>query len=125
MTSFLGIDYGTKKIGLSLATTNLAEPLTTIPNNDSFLSSLNTICQSHHISSIIIGLPQGSLVSKIKAFAKNIHSHLKIPVILHDETLSSHEANNKLMHTKRQKRSLPQDAYQATIILQDYLDTHP
>lgn len=121
----LGIDYGRSYIGLALAETSLAEPLVIFDNNQDFLPHLTSICQQHRVEAIIIGLSEGALAAETKTFAHQVKAATNLPVIFHDETLTSHEARAKLLHAKRSLRDNPQDAYQASVMLQDYLDTHP
>lgn len=123
MVSLLGIDYGTKNIGLSLTSTPIAEPFTILPNNSKLLAKLQSICQKHQISRIILGISEGVMAQKSQAFGEQLKKSLKIPIEFHDETLSSHQAKQFLQHAKKILRNKPQDAYQATVMLQDYLDT--
>jgi len=64
------------------------------------------------------------MAQKSREFGQRLQQTLGLPVKFHDETLSSHEAKQKLRHAKKSLRDQPQDAYQATVMLQDYLDTH-
>lgn len=122
--NFLGIDFGLKHIGISLATTILAEPLTILDNDKSSAQKINLLCQQHQIGIVIIGVSEGKMAQKSREFGQRLQQTLGLPVKFHDETLSSHEAKQKLRHAKKSLRDQPQDAYQATVMLQDYLDTH-
>jgi len=121
MKSFLCIDYGQKNVGVAIATTQIADPLKVLPNNPKIYSQIEQLSLEHKIDLIVIGLPQGKLVSQIKAFTAKLND-IGLQTTFHDETLSSSEADAKLAHKTRRHRSQPQDAYQAAVILQDYLD---
>ncbi len=125
MQHFLGIDYGDKNIGVSMATTPLAEPLTVLKNHPPVTQELRLLCQQHRIDTIIVGISEGQMAAKSREFGEHLQPATGLPVKFHDETLTSHEANQKLQHAKKSLRQKPQDAYQATLMLQDYLDTHP
>ena len=124
MANFLGIDYGRKYLGLALATTPLAEPVAFWENNETVLPRLKKISQKHQVDTIVIGISEGAMAEETKTFAQKVKQVCQQPVIFHDETLTSHEASLKLRHAKRSKRGRPQDAFQAALMLQDYLDTH-
>jgi putative Holliday junction resolvase len=123
--NYLGIDYGTKRLGLALATTPLAEPLATISNNSRAIIKIRRLCQRHCINQIIIGVPEGQLNTPTRQFAQKLKQSFNLPIIFHHETLTSQQAKIKTLHKKRSQRTKPQDAYQASLILQDYLDAHP
>jgi len=119
--NLLCLDYGLKHIGIAIATTPIAEPLLTIDTNQA-LDRLPPLINSHHIDHIIIGLPQGRVEESVHQFVSNLKSQVAIPIILHDETLSSKEAHQQLAHANKKTRSGPDHHYAAAIILQDYLD---
>lgn len=123
----LGIDFGLKHIGLALAEDGFVSPYGELSRiNDLLLiKQIQDICEEHKINQIIIGLPQGPLESIIKNFSELIKSSLSIPVILHDETLSSQEAVNKMIEVNKPKLKRKQQEHiiAACLILEDYLDT--
>ena len=67
----LGIDYGLKKIGLALAEGNLAEPLSVIKTDLSTKKIVN-LCQENKVDKIVVGLPEGKIVSQVKKFAEKL-----------------------------------------------------
>lgn len=123
MANILGIDYGRKNIGLAYSIGSLAEPIAFIENDHNTIKHLKETCEHHKVKSIVIGISEGDMAEETRAFANKVKDELKFPVTLQDETLSSYETGLKLFHTKRKKRSQPQDAFQAATILQDYLDS--
>jgi putative pre-16S rRNA nuclease len=124
----LGIDFGLRHIGLSLAEGPLAAPLTQNSYTDSkkLFRFLISIVQGHQVNALVIGMPEGHLASKVKNFGNKLSSLTNLPVYYQDETLSTVEAQQKLIlaHKPQKKRRLDHQAA-ATIILQDYLDDQP
>lgn len=57
--SYLGIDWGEKKVGVAVADseTRVALPLATIPNNARLLESLARIFAEHAVRHVVIGIP--------------------------------------------------------------------
>lgn len=121
---YLAIDYGTVNIGVAVAEHMLATPLPPLINDQSLLTKLETIIATYHVTHILVGLPSGKLVSEIKAFANHLAQETNLPVTLHDETLSSQEAQKQLsaVGASRSKKQ-HEHSYSAAIILEDYLDS--
>lgn len=140
MSRILGIDYGQKRIGLSLGETGskMAWPYKVLENKgfNSFAKELKNICRKEKISKIVLGLPLGikgsigSQASYILNLGRNLNRNLKIPVEFQDERMSSKEAEKQIkqenmMLKKRKKiknRKERIDLISAQIILQDYLN---
>ncbi|EKD94203.1 MAG: hypothetical protein ACD_27C00007G0002 [uncultured bacterium] len=124
MTQYLGIDYGLAHLGLALAEHTLATPLPFLPNDSKLLSRLHSLCSQHQVTQIIVGLPTGPLESAVRQFALLLQNHLALPVTLHDETLSSYEAQQKLRHPGVSAHKRRHDhSYAAALILEDYLES--
>ncbi len=118
--NYLGLDYGQKNIGVALAIGPLAEPLITFSTAKS-ISLIKALVEKHHIDEIIIGQPDKLLESEFKGFVDQL-SILNRPLSIVDETLSSHDARQALLHTSRTRRKNSEHAVAATIILQSFLD---
>ncbi|MCQ3944923.1 MAG: Holliday junction resolvase RuvX, partial [bacterium] len=117
-------DYGIVHVGVALAEHMLATPLPTLVNDQSLLTKLKAIIATYQITHLVVGLPSGKLVPEIKAFAGNLNKATNLPVILHDETLSSQDATSKLVEagaSRSKKKS--EHSYSAALILEDYLDS--
>lgn len=121
--NFLGIDHGTVRVGLGVARggVRIAYPLTTLPNDDSLLSALQSVIDEERIHEVVLGLPRNMSAQDtdqtriVREFAKQLQA-LSVPVHLQDETTSTERAVAKGA-TKDNK-----DAWAAALILQDYLD---
>lgn len=131
----LGIDYGTKRLGLALSDEGeiLASPLpvrirTTPAEDMKFLASL---VQERKIGKIVLGLPlnmdgsQGEMARAVQGFAAELERGCTVPVILFDERLTTSEAERVLVQAdiSRKKRKNLRDGLAAVLILQGYLDS--
>jgi putative Holliday junction resolvase len=118
---YLGIDYGTKKAGLAVSDGKLADPLTVLrfENEEELIKKVNNIIQREKIEKVVVGVSENEMGKKSKEFAKKINS------VTFDETLTSKDAINYaiLAGVPKQKRRKNEDAYAATIMLQNYLDS--
>lgn len=112
---YLGLDYGKAKVGVALATGSLAEPLTTI-KTEKALQVIKQVIEKYAVNRVIIGNSSPGFLQSLK--------DLKVEVEQVDETLSSHDAREGLLHTTQKRRQELEHAAAATIILQNWLDYH-
>lgn len=123
MKKYLGIDYGLAHIGLATSEHTLATPLKSVPNDSAIFSLLSSRIKQEGITHIICGLPEGKLVPVISDFAKQLSDLTGLPVILHQETLSTQDAKSKLREAGASRAKRRDDhAYAACLILEDYLE---
>ena len=130
----IGLDLGSKRIGVSICDDKqlIATPLKTINRNSlkELIYELRLIINENYIKGIIIGNPlnmdgsSGSSAQSVKDTAENIEKHLKIPICLWDERLSTVGAFNlsselDINVSKREKKI---DENAAAFILQGALD---
>ncbi len=119
--NYLGVDWGSKRIGLALADseTRIALPFKTV----STLTEVISIAIAEGVDKIILGQPLGLLGGVSNAdfisFAKKLEEKAGRPVILADERLSS-AAADALSQGDRDRPA--RDEMAAAIILQGYLD---
>ncbi|MEK7163556.1 MAG: Holliday junction resolvase RuvX [Patescibacteria group bacterium] len=121
---YLGLDYGTAKIGVALATGPLAEPLATFDTKSS-IKKIKELIVKLQIEKIIIGKPDKSLSFEFEKFVNLLNPDLigsKLKIV--DETLSSHDARLALLHTTQTRRKEKEHSVAAAIILQSWLDYH-
>lgn len=123
MNKYLCIDYGLVHIGLSTSEHSLATPLPSLRNTPKLLSNLAKIIRSEGVTQIICGIPEGKLAPLITDFSQKLEKLVALPVVLHPETLSSQEAQQKLKEggSSRAKRK-DDHSYAACLILEDYLE---
>jgi len=122
----LGIDFGLNNFGLAISEGELVEPLgqLKVSNLQEAISKLIPICQKNQVKKIVIGLPDGKLVKKIKEFGSQLKQITNLPVVFQDETLTSQEAVRKMIEIDKplKKRQKDKHVFSACLILQDYLD---
>lgn len=124
MTNLLSIDYGRVHLGLALGEHMLATPLPPINNDDKVINQLKTITVQHDVNLIILGMPTGPLESEVEAFAAKLKVELQLPVVLHDETLTTQDAQKYLVASGANRRKRQNEhSYAAALILEDYLES--
>ncbi len=122
--NYLGLDYGTRHLGIALAAGPLAEPLTSVATSEAF-RILPRLIETHQIKSIIIGLAEGPIRPDLEKFIHRLKI-LGCPVITHEETLSTRDAVRSLLHTTKSRRKAREHSAAAALILQSWLDSgHP
>ena len=119
----LGLDYGTKRIGLAVSDTNQTQAFvydTLIADNKTF-EKIKEICTRELIDKIIVGLPLGlsgeytEKTEEVICFIAELETRTKLVVETEDERLSSVEAS-------KNQNGQGIDESAAQIILQRYLD---
>ena len=136
MTRILGIDFGTKRIGVAMSDELLltAQGLDTIQRRElkSDLALIKGIVDSNGVSEVIVGLPlnmNGTYSEKTKeaaSFAGELEKVMGgVPVKAWDERLTSMQADRAMLEgdMSRAKRRKLSDKLAAQIILQSYLDS--
>ncbi len=134
MSRFLGIDYGTVRIGLALSdpTGTLASPLTFLENQSSqqVTTALSELIQTHQIAGLVIGLPRnmdgtyGPSAQKVRDFIGQIQKSISLPITPIDERLTTAQASKQLSGIGLNQKQLRKkvDSSSACLILQQYLD---
>ena len=130
----LGLDYGSKRIGVAVCDElgMTAQGLATIiqKNRQQTLEEIAGFIRTYNAEKIVIGYPirldgsEGIQCEKINNFASILESTFSLPVIKWDETLSTKEAEEILTRANiaRNKRRNIVDKLAASLILQGYLD---
>jgi len=129
----LGIDYGTKRVGLAQGDEiGVATPLPALIDADEAQrwAKLGEVIRQRRITDLVLGYPynmDGSVGFKAKevdAFAARLKASFGLPVHLVDETLTSYAAESTI--AKKSRRDVRDsgliDSRAACLILQDYLD---
>ena len=130
----LGIDLGTKRIGIAISDYNqkIATPLRTLDKSKQgkLIEELESIITENDIKGIIIGNPinmngtYGKSSQSAKDIAINISNKIDIPVSLWDERLSTVGAFNlsSELDVNVSQRERDIDKFAAAFILQGALD---
>ncbi len=133
---YLGLDLGTKTLGLSLsdATGTIASTYKVIRFNendfDILLPQIKEIVLKEGVGELVLGLPKnmnntiGDRALVTIEFKEKLENYLNMKVNLMDERLSTVSAHNYMISAdmSRKKRKEKVDALAANIILQSYLD---
>lgn len=121
--TFLGIDYGTVRVGVAIAKAPIAEPLTILKSNQA-VGAIKRFCQEYDITDIVIGVSEGEMADISKQFANQVQKEVSLPIHFQNETLSSYEIHEQMLRSnvKKSKAKQPIDHFAAAAILQDFLD---
>ena len=124
----LGIDYGRKKIGLSIAEGKLASPLKVlrVKSQEEAILKIGREAEKEKIEKIVVGISEREMGEEIKEFTSKLKEKLDIPITTWDETLSTKDAIKLSIEAgiKQEKRRKMEDAYSATIMLQEYIESN-
>lgn len=135
MTTYAGIDYGTKRIGVAIGSgdTGIASPLDTIASTGDRhrdAKAVAALIESFEVDALVVGLPlnmddtEGPQAKTTRMFGEALAEASEKPVHYFDERLSSVEAEELIrpadLTRKRKKKRL--DRVAAQVILQAFLD---
>jgi putative Holliday junction resolvase len=129
----MGLDIGDKRIGVALS-----DPLGLVAQafevierkGERVFGRLKEIVAHFGVQEIVVGLPLredgsvGPQAEKVLNFAKELETHLGLPIKFWDERYSTQEAEKILLEAdqSRLKRKKVKDKLAAAIILQGYLE---
>jgi putative pre-16S rRNA nuclease len=147
VSTILGIDLGSRRIGVAIAETDgfAARPLVTLRRRSTIeadAAAIQDLIDVHAADALVIGLPleaagdEGPQATLTRTWATELAEHLADPIDIsfQDERLSSHLAEQRLGPMKRGRSGGPPSPSQratyrervdreaAAIILQDSLD---
>jgi putative Holliday junction resolvase len=130
----LGLDVGTKTIGLALSdlTRAVATPYETLKRTKftADAKAIQEVVERTQVSGLIIGLPinldgsEGPRAQSTRAFARNLAGHISLPMAFWDERLSTAAVERHLIEAdaSRKRRAKVIDRMAAAYILQGALD---
>ena len=130
---YIGLDLGTKTLGISLSNGVIATNFKTIRHNEDYdylVNEVKKIVEENRIDKIVLGFPKNmnnSIGERAKItleFKDKLEEAIGLEVIMEDERLTSCVANQVLIQadTSRKKRKERVDGVASVIILQSYLD---
>jgi len=119
----LGIDYGTKNIGLAISDSEQRQAFVynTLKVSGKLFNEIKDLCAREEIDKIVVGLPLGmkgdytEKTNETLYFIKELEAQTEKIVVAEDERLTSVEADKRTNWSGRDEES-------ARIILQQYLD---
>ena len=130
----LGLDVGTKTIGLALSDTRglIASPLETIRRRRfrDDAACLLALTETHAVGALVIGLPltlagkDGPRTQSVRQFARNLAALSELPIAFWDERLSTAAVTREMIAADltRRRRAEIVDKVAAAYILQGCLD---
>jgi len=118
----LAIDYGTQRVGLAVSRGTLAEPLAVVENDEHLFAQLKAIVESEKIEQIVLGISEGEMADLTREFAQELEGIVSPPIEFADETLTSHEVEQRMKERGVKNISQkPIDHYAAALILEEWL----
>jgi putative Holliday junction resolvase len=132
----LAIDYGTKRIGLAvsdpLGITAQSVGVVMRKGKKKDIAEIKKVIEDRGVDKIVVGLPlnmngsEGTLYGAVKKFGKKLEEALGLPVVYHDERLTTVQAEKVLLSgdVSRKKRRAVIDKIAAQLLLQNYLTSH-
>ena len=140
MPRILGIDYGTRRVGLAISdpTGTISQALPVIkrrPGKRPPVAALTQIVQEHEVREIVLGLPlslsgeENDWTREVREFGAKLAERAGVPVAFMDERMTSvlAEKTVRSLGLKRVAREEKErvDTTAALLILQAYLDRRP
>ena len=134
MTRYLGIDFGTRRIGVAVSDELglTAQPLPTIESStdEETLRAIRGFIDQYGVLEVVVGLPKnmngslGPAAELALAFARRLEEGGAAKVTMWDERLTSKAAERLLIEADlpRAKRKRHVDQMAAVLILQGFLD---
>lgn len=137
MERILGLDYGTKTVGVAISdplgfTAQAVETITRKEENKlrRTLARIEALISEYDVKKIVLGFPKhmnndvGERAKASEEFMEHLKRRTGLPVVLWDERLSTLSANKVLMESgvRRENRKKYVDQIAAVFILQGYLD---
>ncbi|MCI5596358.1 MAG: Holliday junction resolvase RuvX [Lachnospiraceae bacterium] len=137
MKRILGLDYGTKTVGVAVSDELFltAQGLETITRKDEnklrkTLARIEELIREYEIDEIVLGYPKnmdnsvGDRGKATEEFRDRLEKRFGLPVILWDERLTTMESERILMDggIRRENRKSRIDWMAASLILQSYMD---
>ena len=130
---YMGLDLGTKTLGISLSNGIIASVYGTIRHNeeyDKIAEQVRDLAIEKKVDVIVLGFPKnmnntiGERAEITLKFKEKLEELTNLPVEMEDERLTSKVANDVLISadTSRKKRKERVDGMASVIILQSYLD---
>lgn len=135
--TYLGFDFGNKKIGIAVgqATTATASPLQTLrsANQVPDWGAIGKIIQEWRPAGLVVGVSKqldgadNAITPRILKFCRQLEGRYQLPVYRQDEAFSTFEAKQMLfdeVNVSATKLWQVQDQLAAQLILQSWLNDH-
>lgn len=129
----IGLDPGTKRIGVAIGVSGVAGPLTVMQRSrsrDDDLRRLAGLIVEEEAELVVIGLPigldgrEGAAARAARSLAAALARFTDVPIVLHDERLTTVTADRVLLDAglRAPDRRQVVDKVAAAVMLQSFLD---
>lgn len=133
MTRLLGLDHGSRRIGVAIGDTEIglafARPALRRENGARDIQLISQLARDEAASLVVLGLPrnmdgsEGAQAAAVRDFGEQLAA-IGLVVRYQDERLTSWQAGEQIGPRRgRDRRSGELDSAAARLILQEYLDT--
>jgi putative Holliday junction resolvase len=132
MSTLLGFDYGTRKIGVAVGQTltGTATPLETLQlvNRQPDWARIARLIDEWRPDALVVGLPldvddsETDATASAQRFSRQLEGRFHLKVYLADERFTSFEARDRLGNKAKQREEY--DAMAAKLILETWFDEH-
>lgn len=129
MPRILAVDFGERRIGLATsdASGSLATPRRTILRKDdgAAAKALLLFCEEEEIELVVFGIPrspegiESAFAARVRSFARKFGDRTALPILFHEETLTSNEASRRLPSGASR---VEVDRVAAQVLLEDFLE---
>jgi len=128
---YLGIDYGTKKIGLAFSDDagTMGFPHAVVPAGSTLLPRILALISKQHIGAVVLGESRSfsgednPIAKEARVFAESLGKRADLPIFFEPETLTTQEAR-RFPSGERIPGHESVDAAAAALILTSYLSHH-
>ena len=125
---YLGVDWGTKKIGLAIGE-EIPYELATLPNNGEVFAKIAKLCQLEKVEQIVIGMPimdsgdEGNFSDRIEEFGRKLKEMTKKAIYFEPENLTTQTALELLREggATAEEIEAKVDQLSARLILEQYI----
>ena len=128
---YLGIDFGTKRVGLALSDEGgmMGFPHSTIPNSGKLIDEVLALMKEKEVGCVVLGESlafngtQNPVAKVAKEFGEALERRSGVSVVYEPETLTTQEARRNFEGVRESgSGNLLVDASAAALILTSYLD---
>ena len=140
MKILMGLDYGSKTVGVAVSDALMmtAQPLETVTRDSEkklrkTLARIAALAEERGVGLFVLGRPvhmdgsAGERVEKCAEFKELLEKRTGIPVVWQDERLTTAEADEILSESgvPKEDRKKYIDQVAASLILKEYMESHP
>ncbi len=129
---YLGIDYGSKRVGIALSDEGgrMGFPHTIFENTPKLVKDVLELIAREHVGAVVIGEShnldgsENPIARAAHAFGDALFAHIGLPIFYESEVFTSEEARqapHKMEKTRAAKDRAPVDDSAAALILNGYL----